>query len=298
MNNSSLPLCVHADPDLLREALGFTASRTGFSARLIEKDYFCSVMLGWLSGCRSLVFKGGTCLAKVHVGFYRLSEDLDFAIPLPVDANRAERGRNMQPIKEMVTSVIRESGCFRMLHRLEGANDCSQYNGTVAYDSLLTGQEESIKIEFSLREPLLTQPVDAEAGTVLLNPVSGLPLVSPLRVTCISPREAIVEKYRAALTTGEVAIRDFYDIGHALSKLRFDTADSGFVELIRRKLAVSGNAPISVSEDRLSRLRAQLETRLKPVLRPVDLDRFDLAEAVREVMSVADALARNPFNDA
>jgi predicted nucleotidyltransferase component of viral defense system len=36
----------------------------------------------------TLVFKGGTCLAKVHAGFYRLSEYLDFTIPSPLDAMR------------------------------------------------------------------------------------------------------------------------------------------------------------------------------------------------------------------
>ena len=29
-----------------------------------------------------LVFKGGTCLSKVHADFYRLSEDLDLIIPV------------------------------------------------------------------------------------------------------------------------------------------------------------------------------------------------------------------------
>ena len=35
----------HRDADLFRAALVFTAAQTGFSERLIEKDYFCSVAL-------------------------------------------------------------------------------------------------------------------------------------------------------------------------------------------------------------------------------------------------------------
>ena len=35
---------VHVDSVLFREAVGFTAAQTGFSERLIEKDYFCTVL--------------------------------------------------------------------------------------------------------------------------------------------------------------------------------------------------------------------------------------------------------------
>jgi hypothetical protein len=38
----------------------------GFTATLIEKDYYCSSILQYLyGGDTSLVFKGGTCLSKV-----------------------------------------------------------------------------------------------------------------------------------------------------------------------------------------------------------------------------------------
>ncbi len=75
---------LHEDPELFLEALNFTAATTAFAARLIEKDYFCSVLLNHIFKKLGalLVFKGGTCLAKVYAGFYRLSEDLDFMIPI------------------------------------------------------------------------------------------------------------------------------------------------------------------------------------------------------------------------
>src|SRR6266852_6749681 len=85
---------LHEDPALFREAVNFTAAETGFVPRLIEKDYFCTVLLQYLAPAGGeLVFKGGTCLAKVHAGFYRLSEDLDFLISTPTDASRGERSR-------------------------------------------------------------------------------------------------------------------------------------------------------------------------------------------------------------
>ncbi|MDQ3665050.1 MAG: nucleotidyl transferase AbiEii/AbiGii toxin family protein [Acidobacteriota bacterium] len=79
---------VHEDTDLFREAVSLTAAETKFAARLIEKNYFCTLLLGYFGAAvgEELIFKGGTCLAKVHADFYRLSEDLDFVISIPIDA--------------------------------------------------------------------------------------------------------------------------------------------------------------------------------------------------------------------
>ena len=74
------PRVVHLweDPDYFQAVVRFTSEVTTFSARLVEKDYSCTVLLEYLSAASDrLVFKGGTRLAKVHAHFYRLSEDLD-----------------------------------------------------------------------------------------------------------------------------------------------------------------------------------------------------------------------------
>jgi hypothetical protein len=67
------PINAHEDADLFREAVRFTAAQTGFVPRLIEKDYFCTLLLDHLATAvgAELVFKGGTCLAKVHSELYR-----------------------------------------------------------------------------------------------------------------------------------------------------------------------------------------------------------------------------------
>ena len=73
-------------PELFREALGYTEASTGFQASMIEKDYYCSLILDRLFDADTdLVFKGGTCLSKVYTDFYRMSEDLDFVLPVPVE---------------------------------------------------------------------------------------------------------------------------------------------------------------------------------------------------------------------
>src|SRR6266545_7444269 len=104
-----LAINAHEDAALFREAVQFTAAETGFVPRLIEKDYFCTVLLAFLSETAGdeLVFKGGTCLAKVHAALYRLSEDLDFTIPVSVNAKRKERSSRVERVKIALTGLKR-----------------------------------------------------------------------------------------------------------------------------------------------------------------------------------------------
>jgi hypothetical protein len=285
-------LRLHTDLALFREATNFTAARTGFSARLIEKDYFCTVMLEYFSRTAggNLVFKGGTCLAKVHAGFYRLSEDLDFTIPQAVDASRTQRQNAALAIKEAVDAISDQLPGFVAERPLTGANNSKQYVGSVRYSSPHTGQPESILVEVSLREPLLSPVVPGRIRTALLDPIVGEPMVPEFPCTCISLQEAMAEKLRAALSRRDVAIRDFYDLFHAHVHLGLDPSDSELIRMARQKLAIPGNPPVDMSAERLAALRRQLDTRLRPVLRDRDLHDFDLERAVGIVVAVGERL--------
>lgn len=278
----------HEDTVLFREAVNFTAAKTGFAGRLIEKDYFCTLLLAHLVPATrgQVIFKGGTCLAKVLVGFYRLSEDLDFAIPLPVEASRTERRQAAKMVKAAASTVAGKVPGFSLIEPLHGANNSTQYVGAMGYESPTTGQAETIQIEVSLREPLLTPLLAGSARTILLDPITESAMVPELALPCISKIEALAEKFRAALTRREVAIRDFYDIDHAVRALGIDAHNVGLIELIRQKLAVPGNESVDVSPARLAKLRPQLEARLRPVLRQQDFDAFDL-DRVCELVSAA-----------
>jgi len=268
------------DPDYLGEAIVYTAAETGFSQRLIEKDYFCSVLLAYLSGCdEDLVFKGGTCLTKIHTGFYRLSEDLDFVFPMPVDATRSQRSSRIKTMKKAVDRIGNELTCFDVSVPLRGSNNSTQYQGWVCYGSLVGATDEKIKIEIGLREPLLTPAVLWPTRTILLDPVSAGPYVPEFPTCCISKIEAMAEKCRAAMTRREVAIRDFYDIDYAITKHGFNIHAPGFMEMVAEKIAVPGNAPLLLTQDRKAELTHQLSTRLKPVLREQDLLQFDVDHA-------------------
>lgn len=281
----------HRDPDFFRAAVSFTAAETGFSPRLVEKDYFCTLVLRELaSSGDGLAFRGGTCLAKVHAGFYRLSEDLDFLISTAAGATRATRRALAAPWKEVIAGLPDRLAALRVVAPLTGANDSRQYAAEVGYASLLGDEVGSIKVEVSLREQAL-DPVEArEARTLLLDPASGEPLVPIAAVPSLTRQEVMAEKLRAALTRREVAIRDFFDLDHAVRRLGFQPDAPELLALLRAKLAVPGNPPIDLSETRRRALDRQLDAQLRPVLRPRDFDEFDLERAFATVAAVARAL--------
>jgi predicted nucleotidyltransferase component of viral defense system len=278
----------HDDPALLREALNLTTARTGYALRLIEKDYYCTLLLEYLAAADpSLVFKGGTCLAKVHAGFYRLSEDMDFSIPIAVDATRSQRRRAADTFKNAVEALPVRLPIFRPVQPCAGANNSAQYAALVGYPSLVGETADTIKIEVGLREPLLAPAISGAAQTLLLDPITEQPLLKPVAVNCLSQREAYAEKFRAALSRREAAIRDFYDIDHAVRLLGLQAEATELIDWVRRKLSVPGNDAADVSSVRLEILRGQIETQLRPVLREAEFRQFDLERAFKIVAEMA-----------
>ena len=76
---------------------------TGFPIMLLEKDYHLTKILHKISekNIENLVFKGGTCLNKCYLGFYRLSEDLDFVF------NQDVKGLSKIQIKKILDNLRR-----------------------------------------------------------------------------------------------------------------------------------------------------------------------------------------------
>lgn len=178
MPKSKLPPIsdLHLNKDEFTAALGYTEQVTGFSTRLIEKDYYCSVILAYLyqnNSTEELIFKGGTSLNKIHFGFYRLSEDLDFTISVSGGSTRGERRKSKVPIEQKFIQLPKELPIFSFFKTWRGANESTQYLAEISYESVVPGEKGSIKIEVALREPLLHQAVKLNAHSLILNPFSG-----------------------------------------------------------------------------------------------------------------------------
>jgi len=282
-------LQLHETPDAFRQALSFTEAESGFSQRLIEKDYYCSLILADLEPFfgSGLVFKGGTCLSKVHAGFYRLSEDLDFAISTSTTVRRSGRRKAIAPIKNHFERISVRLSAVEIASPMNGHNDCRQYEGVLRYASVVTGEHETVKVEVALREPILEPTVSCVGRTLLRHPIAEEMPDAHVPLCVLSLHETYAEKVRAALTRAPPAIRDLFDIADALLTKRLDLGDTGFLKLVRQKLAMPGTAGIDTSATRRRSLENQLETQLKPVLRSPDYAAFDFERAFAEVERIA-----------
>ena len=274
MSETTKRLPYPANPDRLLAALRLTEAVTGFRAQLIEKDYLSSVVLRDLVGLfgRGLIFKGGTSLSKVYTEFCRLSEDLDFAVPISPDARRSARRNAAKPFITHFVDIAARLECFRVPELL-GYNDLRQYSGRLAYRSVVTGEEEFLRVDISLREEVLLPTVDLPAKTLLLDPDTNAPAIAPVNVRVLSVQEAYSEKVRAALTRPVPAIRDFFDIDSAVQKAILNHLAPDFLQLVAQKLTLTDD-PVDTSPTKIASLKPQLEADLKPVLRAADYETF------------------------
>jgi predicted nucleotidyltransferase component of viral defense system len=280
-------ISIHEDKALFREAIRYTAARTGMSEVLVEKDYFCSILLSYFQKAATpIIFKGGTSISKIYSDFYRMSEDLDYAISTRLDAKRSERSSTIAPFKNVIATLPSKIPIFNLEQKLTGYNVSTQYIAYLIYNSIL-GNPGRIKVEVALREEILTEPLIKRARTLIIDPFAGKPLVPEIEVMTMTFDEIYAEKFRAALTRREVAIRDFFDIYYAVSHSMLDYKAPGFIKLVSKKLEVPGNQPINVSEQRKNELKVQSASQLRPVLKQADYELFDLDKAFDIVQSMA-----------
>jgi len=285
---------IHEDPIYFREAVISMAQRSGFLSSMIEKDYYCSLILDYLyqDPKTNLVFKGGTCLSKVYVDFYRMSEDLDFVIPAKPEISRKDRSRLIRSIKEQLADIIETNKCFNIYEQFRGFNESKQYIGTLSYHSIVEPEKKpgKVKIEVGMREELLRDAIWQDTSTLLIDPFSERKVIPEFKTQCLSLEELFAEKFRAALTRKEPAIRDYFDIFYALRNLDIDFENDNFLRLVKKKLSVPGNNSISINKIRKKQLQDQIKTELKPVLRDLDFKQFDFELSYDLVERVAQKL--------
>ena len=280
------------DADIFQESLSYSEGVTGFTASLIEKDYYCSLILHHIFDRETkLVFKGGTCLSKVYADLYRLSVDLDLVIPVSVDTPRNQRRSEMDRIKRIFDELPAVVPGIAVSQAFRGHNESRQYIGCLEYPSAVMDKQERIKIEIGIREPLLLPTLSGETHTIVVNPFSGRSLLPIFAVEAMGMKEAYAEKVRAALTRTEPAIRDLFDLFHAVHKMKLDVDAPDFLNMVKKKLDVPGNTPVDISLEYQRELGRQLEGQLRPVLRPADFDSFKMDEAFELIGRIAEAVS-------
>ena len=207
----------------LKEEIRRLSIETKFSSKLLEKDYHLTRILHKISEkkIKDLVFKGGTCLNKCYLGFYRLSEDLDFVY------NQDVKNQSKMQIKKILDKLRRE--LIEILNELEFKTSkelgkgwkmlTSKENPKIVgleiitnYVSLIDDSLQIIKLEISFRKKL-RKPTRMKAINHKFIDVLGEPILKKdVEIEVIDLSENFAEKFRALVIRKNIAIRDIYDI--------------------------------------------------------------------------------------
>ena len=153
----------------------------------------------------------------------------------------------------------------------EGFNNSTQYVFNISYPSFISGKDESIKLEISLRQTPIDKPVHNVITHFYKDPFTGEDLIPKKKILSLSFNEAVAEKLKAAITRRDLAIRDYYDLWH-IAKAEFDFHNKKFLSIFKKKLKGEGykgnyRNNFGLDENGIKLLHSQVETDLMPVIR-------------------------------
>ena len=180
---------------------------------MVEKDY----VLGWLvaridhheARGRSWIFKGGTCLKKVHFETYRFSEDLDFTLPDAAHLDDGFLGVAFGDIARWIHDRCGIESPVDQLHFNHQQNKRGRptIEGRVHYRGPrgARGSLPRVKLDLTADEVVV---LEAERLRVV-HTYSGEP-AEGIRIRCYPYAEIFAEKVRALGERGRP--RDLYDV--------------------------------------------------------------------------------------
>ncbi|MGD0645310.1 MAG: nucleotidyl transferase AbiEii/AbiGii toxin family protein [Candidatus Bathyarchaeia archaeon] len=205
-------------------------------ADLIEKDLILHQVLFDLSKNKffhdNFAFKGGTCLAKCYLDYFRFSEDIDFTWK----SQSAFDGKSQKGVRRYLSTVIDSIGKifesiaktrdldFRSLKddrnyvELTGGDKTCTFK--VWYQSEVLGRRSFLKIQMNFVEKLCYPLKSAQLKSLISGNQEELMLLFPeyqeysqkIAFDVYDPREILSEKIRAILTRRAIKARDFLDV--------------------------------------------------------------------------------------
>ncbi len=286
---------LHSNKDEFLKILERASAQTGFPLRLLEKDYYITIILSGINELSNdLVFKGGTCFSKIYYSYYRLSEDLNFTLKLSTDnVTRSIRRNAIKPIKEVIRPFLKRFDMSIQNLDKAGHRESTQYIYYLDYDSAVLNKKESIKLEIGLRFNPFRPVVTKEVNHKFLHPFTKEPLFDAGSVNCLVLKELVAEKLRASATRRIIASRDFYDLGFLLRE-EFNFSDKEQLELFRKKLEEDGfSSDLSKYRVNLGRVDkeidemiSRIEDELLPVLTLDEQKSFNMPKILDELNKV------------
>jgi predicted nucleotidyltransferase component of viral defense system len=204
---------------------------------LLEKDILLHLLLVKLIKNKyfkdNFVFKGGTCLTKCYLGYYRFSEDLDFTYINQDYFNNKSEKRIRKDLSLIINDIIKILLKITKDLNLEFSDNKTNtiYYGFGAnnkfttfkiwYKSLVTNRKSFIKIQINFVELFkykiknkkiinLLESINKKEFLFLFEDMQELLEYPKIKVYDI--REILIEKNRAILTRRALKSRDFIDV--------------------------------------------------------------------------------------
>jgi len=245
------------DKDKLNKFLILVKDKTDITAlELIEKDLYLNILLSKLN-LENYVFKGGTCLAKVYLNYFRFSEDLDFTFT----NQELWKGKSTNEIKKVCKEKIDSLGEqiekigfeFKFDKKdakyvILGSNN-KLVTFKVHYTSVLTGTPSFIKIQINFLEKIIF-PYQIKELISLIKPPQFteedqiyfkefLEFYKTTKIEVYNIKEIVAEKVRSLLTRKAIKSRDAIDLLFIYNSFNIKPQD--FINEITEKILFSIN---------------------------------------------------------
>ena len=173
-----------------------------FPPAILEKDLLIVNVLGLLETFNwsesSVVFCGGTSLSKGYGLIQRMSEDVDFKLQLPQDANPSQARKRRRRLRKDLTEHLCIAG-FGMGENRVVRNEGFYFCFPLSYQSRFPPLEvlrPEVKLEFTVRTPLLSTST-VEVRSLLFEYLGQEE--APIHLQAVDPQETLVEKIVAFL---------------------------------------------------------------------------------------------------
>lgn len=197
---------LHEDRKRFQQAVSLTSFRSDRMGKIIEKDYYVTMILRLLADeMPFVVFKGGTSLSKCHQAILRFSEDIDIAVDHDLSQGKKKK------LKYEIADIAQRLGLKIVnIGETRSRRDYNRY--IIAYDSILPQINEAIQpvilleTSFTARSfPTVTLPVSSFIGQTLEREASGL-----LKEYSLNPFNMKVQGLDRTLTDKVFAVCDYY----------------------------------------------------------------------------------------
>jgi predicted nucleotidyltransferase component of viral defense system len=216
---------------------------------MIEKDILLHQILTDLSNdnffSKNFLFKGGTCLIKNYLGYFRFSEDIDFTWKDQTQFSKKsgkEIGRDLSKLIDETGGVFKAIAAKRVLDfkciksdanyvELGGSNKMCTLK--IWYDSEVLKRKTFIKVQINFIESLCLKPGKGKLVSLLTGKHEELNALFPeyLEYSTAVPfdvydiKEILSEKIRALLTRRGIKARDFLDVFFIYKKFGIKPVD-------------------------------------------------------------------------